>query len=1061
MSKRATSRHRARAGALALAVAAGASAPTLAQGHGADVTRNAWSRATQGATHSDFDYRATSPWPAPTAQNAGGAGAIALGPGDTLALSPFWEWRTLVSPHFRMTFPQELEATARKALDYLEEAHRLLAPALQWETRFRVQVLLVDNTDSANGMAMAVQRFGIVLYATPPESYFSTSYADDWLKLLCFHEYTHILNLDPTRGPVYSAWRLLNGDTFLPNSLWAPWMLEGLATFSETRLTTAGRGRSPLWRAQIRASALENKLGQSDHVTLDRLTGYVPFFPGGEIPYLYGYEMMNELSLSARPKETGISALGRMSIQSAERVPYFINGNAENTLGRSWEMAWSNWLERTQTRTQAELSLLQTAPVTRPRALTQQGYSVSGIAVSPDGKSLLVGRSSLHERNGLWLIDLDSGRERRLAEKIGGVSVAFADEGRLAIHSSLRRRGTKDLFNEYSDLQAVDLVTGKDTWLTHGLRAKDPSISPDGSFVVFTQTGDERVSLVVAELSRDPDGTPRLGRLRRLWAPDRWGRVSQPVFDPSGKRIIFSVQTAGQLREDLMELDWHPALAQSEEGDLPARTLLSDGFFHRYPTFGKDGALYFISDRTGVMNLWRLGAAEKKPTLQTNVLTALQFPAFSPDGRLYAAQLGAEGWNLAEVPLTRMRLDPEKLTLPKLEIPFEAGSDKKSDAAIETGGGRSTAEATSSSSSSLTVQDYSAWPSLLPRQWGPYLTLADTGLQSFGAFVYGYDAIDRHRYFLLGDWNRQTSTAEGLAIYQNRSFATTLGVQVQRSSALLLDSSGTWAERNDELDVSASIPIQWTFSSLTPTLEWSREQNSWTLLEGSDPTGFYSNLPEDAFTARVRFADGRSSRLAITTEEGFSSSLGLRTYATRGGWKAQASHRHRLYLGGHAVLIPSIQGVVSGTGRTALSAARARLRGRSGTLTDSLSGDPLDYLSARGYQGQSYWSDALGLAAIDLTFPLAYVFRGWSTNPVFFDQWVGGLFVEASHARRVATLSETYSSATLPSLGASIQARTTWGHQIPVLTSINWNWGTNAAQGGQQEVFLLLSLGAI
>jgi len=1050
MNRRATARHCAQACALALAVAAGASAPTLARAHG-DAARgaSAWSESSSSASHSDLDYR-TSPWAAPTAQNAGGAGAIALGPGDSLSLSPFWEWRTLVSDHFRMTFPKELEATARKAVDYLEEAHRLLAPALQWEPRFRVQVLLVDNTDSANGMAMAVQRFGMVLYATPPESYFSTSYADDWLKLLCFHEYTHILNLDPTRGPIYQAWRLLNGDTFLPNSLWAPWMLEGLATFSETRLTSAGRGRSPLWRAQIRAAAVENKLGQDDYISLGRLTGNVPFFPGGEIPYLYGYEMMNELSLSARSEETGISALGRMSIQSAERVPYFINGNAENTLGRSWETAWTNWLERTKSRTQSELSLLQTAPVTRPRALTQQGYNVSGIAVSPDGKSLLVGRSSLHERNALWLIDLASGRERRLAEKIGGASVAFADQGRLALHSSLRRRGSKDLFNEYSDLQAVDLVTGKATWLTHGLRAKDPSVSPDGNFVVFTQAGDERVSLVVAELSREQDGTPKIGQLRRLWAPERWGRASQPVFDTSAKRIVFSVQTAGLLQEDLMELDWHPALAQSEESDLPARTLLSDGFFHRYPTFGKDGALYFISDRTGVLNLWRLAAGDPKPTLQTNVLTALQFPAFSPDGRLFASHLGAEGWNLAEVPLSRMRLDSERLTLPKLEVPREGSSQDSV---------RTTAAA--AISNSLTVQDYSAWPSLLPRQWGPYLTLAGTGLQSVGAFVYGYDAVDRHRYFVLGDWNRETSTAEGLAIYQNRSFATTLGVQAQRSSSLVLDSSGTWAERTDELDVSASLPIQWTFSTLTPSLEWNREQNSWTLLEGVDPIGFFSNLPDDSFTARVRFADGRSSRLAVTTEEGFSSSLGVRAYATRGGWKAHAGHRHRFHLGGHTVLIPSVQGVVTDGGRTALSSARARIRGRNGTLTDSLSGDALDTLIVRGYSGQSFWADSLGLAALDLTFPLAYVFRGWSTNPVFFDQWVGGFFVEAAQAKQVATLSETYSSATLPSLGASIETRTTWGHHIPVLTSLNWNWGTNAARGGQQEVFLLLRLGAI
>ena len=77
-------------------------------------------------------------------------------------------------------------------------------------------------------------RIGIVLIATPPDVYFSTSYTEDWIKLLVFHEYTHMLNIDATTEWM-EALRVLFGDVVRPNSLWPVWMLEGLAVYYETR----------------------------------------------------------------------------------------------------------------------------------------------------------------------------------------------------------------------------------------------------------------------------------------------------------------------------------------------------------------------------------------------------------------------------------------------------------------------------------------------------------------------------------------------------------------------------------------------------------------------------------------------------------------------------------------------------------------------------------------------------------------------------------------------------------------------------------------------------------
>jgi hypothetical protein len=64
---------------------------------------------------------------------------------------PFADHITLETPHFRITHEAEHAELARLAATHLEEAHRVLAPIMNWEPRYRTQVVIVDNSDFANG----------------------------------------------------------------------------------------------------------------------------------------------------------------------------------------------------------------------------------------------------------------------------------------------------------------------------------------------------------------------------------------------------------------------------------------------------------------------------------------------------------------------------------------------------------------------------------------------------------------------------------------------------------------------------------------------------------------------------------------------------------------------------------------------------------------------------------------------------------------------------------------------------------------------------------------------
>ncbi len=161
---------------------------------------------------------------------------VAKGYGDSLGISPFLEWKTLTTAHFNIHYPVELTEIAKKTATLYEEAHEKLQPVFKWTPRSRTEVTILDNSDLANGLTSPVNRFGMILMVTPPETWFSTYHYDDWLRLLVFHEYTHFLNIDPTKS-LWEVSRWIFGDSVRPNGLWPVWMLEGFAVYVETRWT--------------------------------------------------------------------------------------------------------------------------------------------------------------------------------------------------------------------------------------------------------------------------------------------------------------------------------------------------------------------------------------------------------------------------------------------------------------------------------------------------------------------------------------------------------------------------------------------------------------------------------------------------------------------------------------------------------------------------------------------------------------------------------------------------------------------------------------------------------
>src|SRR5450432_785245 len=174
------------------------------------------------------------------------------------ARAPVVHWRTLYTPHFRIHFYEGERYIAERAAGIAERAHESLTRYLDWLPGGRIDITLVDATDSANGFASSLPNNFIYGYGVPPEPLSSLNDFDDWLNVLISHELTHVVHLDTILG-LPRVVDLIFGKISAPNLVQPNWFIEGLAVLNESRVTTGGRIRSSLYDMYLRTAILEDR----------------------------------------------------------------------------------------------------------------------------------------------------------------------------------------------------------------------------------------------------------------------------------------------------------------------------------------------------------------------------------------------------------------------------------------------------------------------------------------------------------------------------------------------------------------------------------------------------------------------------------------------------------------------------------------------------------------------------------------------------------------------------------------------------------------------------------
>lgn len=671
-------------------------------------------------------------------------------------------WYTIESEHFIVSYHDPLHDVARRVALVAERAHETLAPSMGHEPEEKTTIVVDDTTDSSNGFAGVLPRNAIRIFASAPPSKSDLADHDDWLYALVAHEYAHILHLDNIDGLA----RLVNkvvGKTWAPNQVQPRWVIEGLATYEESKQSSGGRLRHGLFGMILRMATLEN-----DERDLDEMSNGPRSWPHGNTAYLYGSHFLNYVF-----ERFGDDKVAEMSYNMGSNpVPYALNSSIRRATGMGFDVLHDDWRDYRRDRYALEREAVERQGRREGRRLTFSGQININPRYTRDGRQII------------WQHGTGDQQGQYAAMPSGG------NFGERSTYAIVRRSGEFDVLSDGSlileqtdthraqyssqELFRLDRTTRKMHRLTRRVRMRDPAVSPDERQVAFVMTAQAQRRLAVMDLV--PEAKPKI-----LWEGDwKFEQAFDPSWSPDGKQVAFSVWRAGGYRDIL--------IVDVETGDV--RELAKDRAHDVDPVFDPKGKyLYYSSDRTGVFNVFAFEFATGELHQVTNVLGCAVSPSISPDGSrmVYQGYL-AKGFELYE-----MSLDETAWTKADVYI-----NDRPDSVVISEG-------------------DYEVSK---PRAYRPLETLApnrydlqlDAVNQRFTLQIEGSDIASLHRYTLGGTTNLATGRVDIGGTYSNdrrwagiRIAATrTLG---ERGGYVIADRNTSYLEERLGATLSLSLPV--------------------------------------------------------------------------------------------------------------------------------------------------------------------------------------------------------------------------------------------------------------
>lgn len=928
------------------------------------------------------------------------------------AIDPSIDWHVIETKNFEVIFDAKYRQIAIKYAEAAERAHILLGPVFDNVTPNKTILVIDDSTDVSNGFATPIPRQLITVYPVLPNSLDYLSHFGNWAQEIVTHEYTHTLTFEPA----YGFWRPLRtvfGSVIRPNALLPRWYTEGVAVQNESKFTSMGRLRSPLYRAMIRSQVLENVWGTEGLDRANDLTN--PTWPRGSRPYFYGALVWNRL---VEKKDDQIQ--GELNRRYATRVPYLLHAPILD----NYDQDFNDFLQTTYTefetiaKTQIERLSSQPSTDTDGAAFEiQDGYFQHSPRVSPDGTKLVVSHRSNQNSEEFYLVERASKTEsfQNAVKKIGSgydsvTKISWLPDSKSLIFDAV---DTYNRVYQFSDLYTLEIENKKVKKLTNGQRLREASVSPDGSQIVAVKLGASQTWIVAL----DRDGKNE----RILYTPEPLFRVSNPEYAGS-EQLIFSERGTNGV-ESLKRLN-----LKTNAVETVLRRYEPIQFAHI-----ADAGLVFQSIKSGAGNLYLANSDLTDARPITHTKTHIFNGTYDTNSNeAFVTRLTSRGAQIQRI-LPTSTSSPLPTT--GLNDGYQFGSFFEPEP-----------EVIETESNSYQAHQY-----LWPQYWLPIVFSGPYGSQ-YGGTVYGSDPLNFHDYYLGGYHDALANRPGFLAGYTNRQTPIVLSVNGQDTytyvESVKLNNHQTY------IAGMGSFYLPLLSNNWLGSLGWTYFQSEYERSPISTQQG-----P----SASIRYSNTTTKGYQISPETGWAWDLAHTEYleglATDSYGRTTASVTKYL-----SWLLPKNHALKLSTAGTYSPANRSLFVGTVAGGGEYFYGNVNQALTVRGYAPGAFLGWSFLTTSMEYRFPLAYQYKGSGTAPWFLRRTHGAVFWDALSTEgayadiQTGRLTNSYFGNFYSGVGAEVRFDMTVVYMAPITVRVGYHYGLRHYASGGGGVYLGLAL---
>ncbi|MEA1939441.1 MAG: BamA/TamA family outer membrane protein, partial [Candidatus Caldatribacteriota bacterium] len=887
----------------------------------------------------------------------------------------------------------------------------------------KIAIIMEDFTDYALGFASTFPHRVIRISLTGPTAKSFDMKFKSWLKMVITHEYTHIAHYEMT-SKLTTALRALFGQILTPNALQPIWSIEGLAVYNETKFTTGGRGIDTRYDMYLRMAALKNKFN-----TLDQINGYyLTSWPDGTAPYVYGQSLIH--FIAQRYGEDKIVTLS--DIFSC--YPFFgFNYALKRTLGLSLDELYKAWKDSIKDKYETQKqNIISSKTLTKSQQLTEYNYWVDypRWLSTPEEDKIAIRVSTPHSYPFIQTLDPSSSsftpltystiKNQSLIKRTYGRNSTFSispDNSKI-IYAKL---DNYKQYYKFYDLYLLDLKTEKDIRLSEGLRARDPSWSPDPDnpqiVTVINQSGINNLALINIDLeslksssknSKNHDNKPIITKedLSYLTNFQDDTQLYQPSWSPNGEMIVLSAWHNGSLDIYSLDLtDSNQDYTQKQNDTLTP--IFQDHHNDLSPCWSPDSKyIFFSSDRTGIYNIFAFSSSNKKLYQITNVLGGAFEPSLSPDGK----QLAYIEYHASGYELHLMEINPKQWSEIKYDNLATKTNIPKED--INT--------INISSKDNYPIHPYNSlssfWP---PTYWIPAAQLTEIDLSigfssvledvlgfSSLPFTITYGLLNNNLNYYFNYYNYRYLPIINFYL----SGSTPLSNQNQNTT----DSQSSWWKEG-KTGINIYFPSKGQTASTTNSRPYSQnfslgyqyEKSSAAVDDNSSDTSAFSNTnPTQEKIGSIRlsysYSDAEKYGFSFSPEQGQAFSLSYE-HADK-AFGGDYTFDKLLFDGRKFIPLPSLHHTLSlrliagHSSADILDEEKFNLGGHYSA--DNLANIDLDTFSLRGYKSALLEGNNLLLTTLEYRFPIANIEHTLKIGPfsTFLERLSGSFFIDIGNA---------------------------------------------------------------